>query len=346
MASRTANPADTPANKVVIKSALYYVLLLAVGVYAWFQVSPLQMASWGITTGLIPQTTHPALASGTGAGTSGAGHSTLAPTVIIAMLGALLLTLPVAWMYQLTRAKRGYQQSVVQLLIILPIVVAGVVVLVKDSLPLAFGLAGIVAAVRFRNTLDDSKDAVYVFLATGIGLAAAVDLPVAAAISLLFNATVLVLWYWDFGSAPVELDGRIAQRRLERARELARTGTFVAQIDAEVLRNMTKEQLEGVAQRAWKRSRDSDGEPETGTNGSEVRLRIRTRDLELSRELIEAQLEEYAKDWEMDETVHDVADGIAVVDYVVELKKKTHPDELVAVARAVSGDELVDAEIR
>ena len=33
------------------------------------------------------------------------------------------------------------------------------------------GAAGVVAAVRFRNTLRDTKDAVYVFLAVGIGLA-------------------------------------------------------------------------------------------------------------------------------------------------------------------------------
>ena len=45
--------------------------------------------------------------------------------------------------------------------------------------------------MRFRNTLDDSKDAVYVFLATGVGLAAAVDIPVATVISVLFNVTVL-----------------------------------------------------------------------------------------------------------------------------------------------------------
>ena len=104
----------------------------------------------------------------------------LAITVAVAMLAAVLLSLPVAWVYLLTRAKRGYQQSVVQLLIVLPTVVAGIVLLVKYSLALAFSLAGIVAAVRFRNTLDDSKDAVYVFLATAIGLAAAVNLPVAA----------------------------------------------------------------------------------------------------------------------------------------------------------------------
>lgn len=345
MANRAESSAETPATKVVLKSAIYYVLLIAVGAILWFQVVPLDLGAWGVR-GVFPgaaDVQHPLLGAGTSDAPDASG--TRAPSVIIAMLGALLLSLPVAWVYQLTRAKRGYQQSVVQLLIILPVVVSGVVVLVKDSLPLAFGLAGIVAAVRFRNSLDDSKDAVYVFLATGVGLAAAVDLPVAVAISLLFNVTVLVLWYWDFGSAPAELEGRIAQKRLQRARDLARTGTFVAQIDAEVLRNMTKEQLEGVAQRAWKRARNSDGEPEAGDSGAQVRLRLRTRDVELTRELVEPQLIEHAKEWDIDETKDD-EDGVGVIDYVVELKKKTHPDDLVALARAVSGEELVGAEIR
>ena len=152
------------------------------------------------------------------------------------MTAAILLSLPVAWIYQLTRAKKGYQQSVVQLMIILPLVVSGVVILVKNSVALAFSLGGIVAAVRFRNSLDDSKDAVYVFLATGVGLAAAVDIPVATVISLLFNITVMWLWYTDFGNSPIELEGSIAAKRLRRAKAMARTGTFVAQIDNEVPR--------------------------------------------------------------------------------------------------------------
>ncbi len=113
------------------------------------------------------------------------------------MLGAALLALPVVWIYGLTRQKKGYQQSVVQTLMVLPPLVASVVVMVKYSLALAFGLAGIVAAVRFRNTLEDSKDAVYIFLSTAIGLAAAVMLPIAAVISVLFNVIVLLLWYTD-----------------------------------------------------------------------------------------------------------------------------------------------------
>ena len=35
------------------------------------------------------------------------------------------------------------------------------------------GAAGIVGGVRFRNTLKSSGDAIYILLATGIGLAAA-----------------------------------------------------------------------------------------------------------------------------------------------------------------------------
>ena len=50
------------------------------------------------------------------------------------------------------------------------------------------------------------------------------------------------------------LEGEIAEKRLERARELARTGTFVARIDDEVFKNMSREQLEGVAERAWRRA--------------------------------------------------------------------------------------------
>src|SRR5262249_16867448 len=79
---------------------------------------------------------------------------------LIAMIGAYVLMLPVAWIYIFTRRKRGYQQSAVQTLIVLPIVVAGVVMLVKSSVALAFGLGGIVGAVKFRSQLDDTKDSV------------------------------------------------------------------------------------------------------------------------------------------------------------------------------------------
>ncbi|MBI3082416.1 MAG: DUF4956 domain-containing protein, partial [Gemmatimonadetes bacterium] len=172
----------------------------------------------------------------------------------VAMVVAALLTLPVAWLYILTRQKKGFRQSVVHTLIILAVVVGGVVVLVKNSLALAFSLAGIVAAVRFRNTLEDSKDAVYIFVATAVGLAAAVAPPVALAISLIYNTIILALWYTDFGRTSAVFEGGIAEQRLEAARQFAgRQSSFVAKLDEEVLQSLSPEQLDMIAERARKR---------------------------------------------------------------------------------------------
>src|SRR5687767_14850352 len=171
----------------------------------------------------------------------------------VAMVAAALLTLPVAWVYTLTHERRGFRQSVVHTLMLLPVVVAGVVVLVKNSIPLAFSLAGIVAAVRFRNTLEDSKDAVYIFLATGVGLAAGVSLPVAAAISVLFNGIIFTLWLTDFARTPARTSERDARRHLERAlASVNRTGEFIARLDADLLSNLPPAQLEALADRAWR----------------------------------------------------------------------------------------------
>src|SRR5215211_5769632 len=262
-----------PGTRVIVRSLVYYAVLITATTLAWRFLPR--------TSNELPSSLDSLFggreAASRAAQTVPLDEASLAISVGVAMLAAVLLSLPVAWVYLLTRAKRGYQQSVVQLLIILPAVVAGIVLLVKYSLTLAFSLAGIVAAVRFRNTLDDSKDAVYVFLATAVGLASAVNLPVAVVISIAFNAVALVLYYTDFGSAPVELDGRIADQRLRRARQLARTGTFVARIDDEVFRNMTREQLEGVAQRAWRRAQAQTGEDTA--EPEEIRVRVQTRDL-------------------------------------------------------------------
>jgi len=265
--------------KALTKVVVYYAVLFAVGVLVW-DLLP-RAGGFAHSFDLLGGAAAPAPISKTTTLAS-PGEINLSLTVILAMVSSILLSVPVAWVYVLTRAKRGYQQSVVHLLIVLPLVVSGIVVLVQYSLALAFSLAGIVAAVRFRNTLDDSKDAVYVFLATAIGLSAAVNVPVAAVISVLYNITVLTLWYTDFAHSPMELEGAIADKRLRRARQLARTGTFVARIDDEVFRNMTREQLEGVASRAWKRAGESPGETLDGMD-PETRIRIRSNDVAAMR---------------------------------------------------------------
>ena len=326
------------SSRLIVRAVVYYVVLIGATTLAWRWVPHNNAAIPASLEALLGGAEE---VTSRGAPVVALDEGSLAISVGVAILAAVLLSLPVAWVYQLTRAKRGYQQSVVQLLVVLPAVVAGIVLLVKYSVALAFSLAGIVAAVRFRNTLDDSKDAVYVFLATAIGLASAVNLPVATVMSIGFNIVSLALWFTDFGSAPIELDGRIAEKRLKRAKQLARTGTFVARIDDEVFREMSRDQLEGVAERAWRRANATDDEP--ASLNPELRLRIRTTDQAAMRRAIELRLQEYTKQWRVG-TIEQL-DGVAVVDYHVHLRKKTSPEELLMLVRTAGSIYVTDAEL-
>ncbi len=118
----------------------------------------------------------------------------------VQMLGALLLVLPMAFTYIRTRTRLKYDHSIIQTIIVLPIVVTAILVVVQDSLALAFSLAGIVAAVRFRNDLKESGDAVYIFGSIGIGFATGIHaLGVASALSAAFVLVELVLWKLNLG---------------------------------------------------------------------------------------------------------------------------------------------------
>jgi hypothetical protein len=270
--------------------------------------------------------------------------ATLAWSVGAAMVGAVLLSIPVAWIYSLTRQKKGFQPTVMETLILLPALVAGIVVFVKYSLALAFGLAGIVAAVRFRTSLEDSKDAVYIFLATAIGLSAGVQLPMAAVVSVVFNALVLFLWYTDFGK-PAAFEGIKAERQLEDAQSRMRqTGTFVAMLDDEVFANMTPEQLDLAADRAWRRKRRLNKEELTDEEMQrrDVLLRLRTSDPNTPRNEVEGVFDEFLKKWRLGGVVHE-PDGTHVIEYAVTLKKSARADDLIAAIHSKARD--FEAEI-
>ena len=128
--------------------------------------------------------------------------------VILALVLAFGVTLPITWVYRWTRPRKKYNQSFAHTLLVIPISIALVVFLVKGSLALAFSLAGIVAAVRFRTSLEEPMDAVYMFMAIGIGLAAGTQLTTVAYLaSLIFVIISLGVWKSNFGAQPAVLSG-------------------------------------------------------------------------------------------------------------------------------------------
>jgi hypothetical protein len=128
----------------------------------------------------------------------------LSPTgpvsLLLASIGALILTVPVSWAYFITSRQTRIDQSFLQTIMILPIVVTGISMIVLTSLALAFALAGVVAAVRFRFTLKQPSDAMYVFVAISIGLGAGIGaVAIAMVISFSFVIATLLIWRLEYG---------------------------------------------------------------------------------------------------------------------------------------------------
>jgi hypothetical protein len=118
----------------------------------------------------------------------------------VAIVGALMTSLPVSWVYMGIRNDEEYDQSLINTILVLPMVVTGIVIIVQNSLALAFSLAGIAGAVRFRNSLKSSGDALFILLAVGIGLAAGIGaVELAALVTIAFNYTFIVLWMTEYG---------------------------------------------------------------------------------------------------------------------------------------------------
>lgn len=337
------------SENAVVRVAAYYVLLAAGTALVWrifpglhtvFSAERLEAVSRGREV-----VSDPLFESLSGGGANLPPPLALAVTTALCMIGAFVLMLPVAWVYILTRQKKGYRQSVVQTLIILPIVVAGVVLLVKNSVALAFSLGGIVAAVSFRNTLRDTKDAVCIFLATAVGLAAGVQVMSAAAVmSFLFNVVILVFWYTDFGRAPAHLEGPAAARRLKRSRALAnRTGAFVSMLDRDILRSMTPEQLEAIAIRAQRRAGRSDDGPARPKKPLATLVKIQVHQ-ETAQPAVEGLLTAQVKEWKFSGITRG-SDGVATLEYRVRLRKSVPADALAREIRSL-GSQIANVEAK
>src|SRR5438132_6270810 len=89
-------------------------------------------------------------------GVASLGSANLALITFFSMLGALALVLPVAWVYMITKQHRGYDQSVRQTVIVLPMTVAGTLIQVQHRLSLWVALGRRVGAVLFRHILKDT----------------------------------------------------------------------------------------------------------------------------------------------------------------------------------------------
>ena len=120
----------------------------------------------------------------------------------IAIVCTVLLMVPVSWVYFVTTRDKDVDRSFAQTIMVLPVIVAGIAMIVHGSFgALAFSLAGVVAAVRFRFTLEDPAQALYIFIAIAVGLGAGISAVSVAekSVSIAFVYLTLALWKLDYG---------------------------------------------------------------------------------------------------------------------------------------------------
>jgi hypothetical protein len=210
------------------------------------------------------------------------------------MIGAVVLVIPLAFSYVRTRTRVKFDHSLVQTVIMLPVVVTAILVVVRDSLALAFSLAGIVAAVRFRNNLKESGDAVYIFGAIGIGFASGIHaLSVAAVLSIVFVVVELALWKFNFSA---DFERTFARLCLPSGADLA----------------WVPEPAEAPPEEPT---------PAATADAKSTRLRIYVDRVEAARPLIETVLARDAKRWSLETEEPTTDHGAPVLAYRVRPRK-------------------------
>lgn len=262
-------------------------------------------------------------------------------TTLIIMFGVLALMLPVSWVYMSTRFGQGHNQQVAQTLIFLPLVVAGIVLIVQNNLALAFSLAGVVAAVRFRTTLRDARDVVFIFLAIAVGFAAGVQtLIIGAIVSVVFNFVLILTWRYDFGHSVLEPSP--ASQWTEPLNDLAeRRGGKVQ--DRDLVLALDPKQALALAER-FDRVRKI-----LGSSGKKARfnaiLSVTTETLGDAQRKVAEALDEVAGRWRLDEVVTNVGKPCELY-YLVRIRKSTSRDDLLTAVRAKAGDTIAGADVQ
>jgi hypothetical protein len=243
---------------------------------------------------------------------------------LVAMTGALLLMLPIVWAYVATRERRRVDRSVVATITLLPLAVAAILVIVQDSLAVAFSLAGIAGLVRFRNALDDTKDAMYVFVAIAVGLGAGVGaLEASAALSGLYNLVVVALWKWNTTLPEI---AEIALGEQNRSKGLTHPAPAAEWLEPA----KTTPLSEQAAQ--------SDGQPTDKRDGI---LRVHAADDATTRGTIEQVLEAQTKRWELESDTPG-PDGLPELIYQVRLKKRISSQTLLDALHRELGPNLAE----
>ena len=117
------------------------------------------------------------------------------------LLCAFVLSWLSALVYRATHKGLSYSQSFTISLILISFLISAIVMVIGNSLALAFAAFGAMSLIRFRTAIKDARDIAFVLLSVAIGFASGTgSYLIALATTAVGLAIVYVLWKTNFGS--------------------------------------------------------------------------------------------------------------------------------------------------
>jgi hypothetical protein len=140
----------------------------------------------------------------------------------VRLLAAICIGIVIVAVQRWTRGGRPLTRSMEQAHVLLCLAGALMMLIVGDSLPRAFGIAGAAAIVRFRTPVDDPRDITVLFLLMALGMAAGLGLVAVAAIGALLVCGCLFLAALGRRAAAIDEVALVAQGRQFPATHVSR----------------------------------------------------------------------------------------------------------------------------
>ncbi|MDP2586443.1 MAG: DUF4956 domain-containing protein [Candidatus Komeilibacteria bacterium] len=121
--------------------------------------------------------------------------------ILISIAFALILSLVVAVVYKNTHKGLSYSQSFTFTLVLIGTLIAVIMMVIGNSLAMAFGAFGAFSLIRFRTAIKDTKDIAFILLVVAIGLASGTGNYLIALITTVVAVSAIYLMTrFNFGS--------------------------------------------------------------------------------------------------------------------------------------------------
>lgn len=122
-------------------------------------------------------------------------------SIFYSVLLAFVLSSIVSIIYQRSFQGLSYSRNFIQALILGSLVTCIAMQAIGDNMARGFGMMGALSIIRFRSSVKDPKDIIFIFVALTIGIACGVyAFKIAVVGTMFFGIVAMILYYFPFTS--------------------------------------------------------------------------------------------------------------------------------------------------